>query len=396
MRCQGLKRTKTTLPVLQAVLAALLLAILTTGSAFAAAEDPARKGPAAGGAGATAAAAGGRTEAAGAGAGSARPAGQLTGPDEDGELIGGAYAKPVAGSGNQGAGTAAAKPVGAAGGGAAGGTAKTASQAEDADDEDEPGADSSYDGPEIVVRSSEEVRQLAIGLPTCMLACLLCLLDSPGEGTRCSATGCLPGAAPITSLTRSLLCRLRHLQAEKAVQEGVQAQRVGKRKKVVSQLVAQAKPVELPFGGGDIPINGQCCAPSSPPCLRVGGLPARLLPVSRVRCRLAMCVGWPCSACAGQQPASTAALSVCVSCFDPSCLPGCLPAAAGPCKAGIQKYCRKVVPGAGGVAACLFEQKLVGRPRGMVLYRQQEEQALGFPAPKAAVSADAHWGTPAC
>ncbi|KAL4418908.1 hypothetical protein ABPG77_004061 [Micractinium sp. CCAP 211/92] len=213
----------------RAVLAALLLAILTTGSAFAAAEDPARKGPAAGGAGATAAAAGGRTEAAGAGAGSARPAGQLTGPDEDGELIGGAYAKPVAGSGNQGAGTAAAKPVGAAGGGAAGGTAKTASLAEDAGDEDEPGADSSYDGPEIVVRSSEE--------------------------------------------------------AEKAVQEGVQAQRVGKRKKVVSQLIAQAKPVELPFGGGDIPING-------------------------------------------------------------------------PCKAGIQKYCRKVVPGAGGLAACLFEQKL--------------------------------------
>lgn len=90
-----------------------------------------------------------------------------------------------------------------------------------------------------------------------------------------------------------------------------------------------------------------------------------------------MCVGWPCSGGAGHQPASAAALSVCVSCLAPSCPLGCLAAAAGPCKAGIQKYCEKVVPGAGGLAACLFEQKLVGRPRGMVLYRLQEEQALG-------------------
>ena len=185
----GLQRTKTTLTALQTVLVALLLAILTARSAFVAAEDPVDKGPPAGGAGTAAAATGGKTAAAATGAGGARPAGQATAADDNDELIGGAYAKPAKAGGDQGAAAAATKAAGAAGSTAAEhGTAKAAPLSEDAGEGTEPDAEPAYDGPEIVVHSSEEVGCLRDAVLRAR-ACMAGLLGLP------RALAAAPGAA---------------------------------------------------------------------------------------------------------------------------------------------------------------------------------------------------------
>lgn len=214
---RGFKRKQTTLPAPQAVLLALLLAILAARNASAAATDAAEMGSAAGGAATAASAAGGKAAVTGTEAVEARPAGLPGDADDEGELIGDRYGKPEAAGGDQGAAAVTSKTAGPASGKApnvtagtsteglssaagtgdqlpggvaaattTGGAKKEAAGAARAagtnnaangpeagafarGDEDgaEPGTDVSYDGPEIVVRASEEVRRLR--WPACML-----------------------------------------------------------------------------------------------------------------------------------------------------------------------------------------------------------------------------------
>ncbi|KAL4439883.1 hypothetical protein ABPG75_002884 [Micractinium tetrahymenae] len=223
----------------RAVLLALLLATAAVRDASGAPPAPAGKGSAAAGpatsATAATAATGGRTAGSGADAAGTRPAGLPTAAGEESDLIGDVLAKPAAAGGGNGAAAATADMTGAAGGKAAiaaagggatkggaitagaAGTAPGASGAKaaplEADGGDEAGAELSYDGPMIMVHNREE--------------------------------------------------------AEAAVEEGVKAQQRGKRKKVVSQLISQAKPAELPFGDDDIPINGPCKASIRKFCRKV-------------------------------------------------------------------------------------------------------------------------------
>lgn len=184
---------------------------------------------------------------------------------------------------------------------------------------------------------------------------------------------------------------MRHLQADQAVEAGIQAQRVGKRKKVVSQLISQARPAELPYGDGDIPINGQFLsfflfflAVAPPRCtagLRLTGpaaCAARPPCVRGLTCACPACWGvsglfrLPSALQAGlcraprqggEPPArqlSECARPVLKQLFAPPVAMPLVCFSAGPCKADVRKFCRGVEPGEGALAACLLGQAQVG------------------------------------
>lgn len=342
---------------------ALLLAILAARNASAAATDAAEMGSAAGGAATAASAAGGKAAVTGTEAVEARPAGLPGDADDEGELIGDRYGKPEAAGGDQGAAAVTSKTAGPASGKAlnvtagtsteglssaagtvdqlpggvaaattTGGAKKEAAGAARAagtntaangpvagafarGDEDgaEPGTDVSYDGPEIVVRASEE--------------------------------------------------------ADAAVEQGVQAQRVGKRKKVVSELIRQARPAELPYGNGDIPIDGPCKGVLRKLCRRVDPGEGRLASCLQEQAQAAK------GDAAGHEPLPRACRDQLDSFLQAitANVNANLPIAKG-CKKDIEELCGDARPeDAGAVLSCLRRQrkKLRGKCEALVFGLEQ-------------------------